>query len=68
MNRPTDSIDEHLDLQDALNTLPIRHRMVIFLYSQGMTQTEIAAELGCHRSNVSREFGKIIKILHTIAT
>ena len=46
MIRPTDRIDDYIDLQDAIAALPTRQRRAVFLYSLGMTQCEIAEELG----------------------
>lgn len=54
MQRPTDAIDEYIDLNDAIATLPGRYRRVVFLYSLGMTQIEIATELQITQQGVSR--------------
>ena len=53
MIRPTDRIDEYIDLQDAIAALPTRQRRAVYLYSLGMTQCEIADELGIAQKNVS---------------
>lgn len=54
MHRPTDRIDEYIDLQDAIATLPTRQRRVVYLYSLGMTQMEIAEELEITQQGVSQ--------------
>lgn len=54
MHRPTDRIDEYIDLRDAINALPTRQRRAIFLYSLGMTQCEIAEDMGIAQQNVSK--------------
>ena len=52
MHRPTDRIDEYIDLSDAIAALPTRQRRAVYLYSLGMTQCEIAEELGIAQKNV----------------
>lgn len=54
MHRPTDRIDEYIDLNDAIAALPTRQRRAVYLYSLGMTQAEIAGELNCDQATVSR--------------
>ena len=53
MHRPTDRIDEYIDLANALTALPPKQRRAVWLYSQGMTQCEIAAELQITQKSVS---------------
>ena len=54
MIRPTDRLDDYIDLRDALTTLPPKQRRVVFLYSLGMTQCEIAMELQITQQMVSK--------------
>lgn len=54
MIRPTDRLDDYIDLRDAIATLPTRQRRVVFLYSLGMTQCEIASELQITQPAVSQ--------------
>lgn len=54
MHRPTDRIDEYIDLNDAIAALPTRQRRAVYLYSLGMTQAEIAYELQITQQGVSR--------------
>lgn len=53
MIRPTDRLDDYIDLQDAIAALPPRQRRAVYLYSLGMTQTEIAIELQITQQGVS---------------
>jgi len=54
MHRPTDRIDEYIDLATALTALPPKQRRAVWLYSQGLTQCEIAAELQITHQAVSQ--------------
>ncbi|MHB8962003.1 MAG: sigma factor-like helix-turn-helix DNA-binding protein [Saccharofermentanales bacterium] len=60
MIRPTDRIDEYIDLKDAIATLPTRQRRAVVLYSLGMTQAEIAGELQITQSAVSQLLEKAV--------
>ena len=53
MHRPTDRIDDYIDLQDAIAALPLKQRRAVWLYSLGMTQVEIAEDLGISQKSVS---------------
>lgn len=54
MQRPTDRIDEYLDLDDAIAALPPRQRRAVYLYSLGFRQCEIARELRITQPAVSQ--------------
>lgn len=60
MIRPTDRIDEYLDLQDAIAALPTRQRRAVYLYSLGLTQVEIAMELQITQPAVSQLLEKAV--------
>ena len=53
MHRPTDRIDDYIDLNDAIAALPLKQRRAVWLYSLGMTQVEIAEDLGISQKSVS---------------
>ena len=63
MHRPTDRIDEYIDLATALTALPPKQRRAVWLYSQGMTQCEIAAELQITQQAVSKLYQSAIDSL-----
>ncbi|MHB0967408.1 MAG: sigma-70 family RNA polymerase sigma factor [Bellilinea sp.] len=67
MIRPTDRIDEYIDLNDAIAALPTRQRRAVYLYSLGMTQTEIADELQITQQGVSRLLEKAVTTCKNIA-
>lgn len=67
MIRPTDRIDEYIDLNEAIAALPTRQRRAVFLYSLGMTQVEIAEDMGITHQAVSRLFEKAVISCKTIA-
>ena len=62
-DRPTDHVDECIDLLDAITALPSRQRRAVALYYDGYTQIEIAEVMGIDQSSVSRLLEKAI---HTI--
>jgi len=60
MHRPTDRIDDYIDLNDAIAALPLKQRRAVWLYSLGMTQVEIAIELQITQQGVSQLLEKAI--------
>lgn len=46
MIRPTDRLDEYIDLWDAVDALPPKCKSVILMYSIGMTQVEMSEIFG----------------------
>ncbi len=67
MHRPTDRIDDYIDLQDAIAALPPKQRRAVWLYSLGMTQVEIAEELQITQQGVSKLLEKAIVTCKTMA-
>ena len=66
MIRPTDRLDDYIDLQDAIAALPPRQRRAVVLYSLGMTQTEIAIELQITQQAVSKLYQSAIDSLKEV--
>ena len=65
MNRPSDLSDLRIDLQEALLRLPPKQRQAAVLYSQGMTQVEIAEVMGVSHQAISRILARMVaKIRH----
>lgn len=54
MNRPTDAIDISIDLVDEVYLLSTRQRQAVVFYSLGMTQKEIAQDMGITQAAVSQ--------------
>ena len=52
-DRPTDHVDECIDLLDAITALPSRQRRAVALLYQGMTQAEIAEVMGVTQKTIS---------------
>ena len=50
-------------LADAINTLSEQNRTIIILYSEGVTERAIAAEVGMSQKGVNNRIHKIIDIL-----
>lgn len=63
MIRPTDRLDEYIDLWDAVDALPPKCKSVMLMYSIGMTQVEIAEYLGVCQSTVCRILKRATNIL-----
>jgi len=53
-DRPTDKLDEYMDLESALAALTPKQRRAALLYAQGYTQAEIGEMMGVDQSNVCR--------------
>lgn len=47
-------IENRIDLKAAIRLLPDRLRLTVAMYAVGMTQREIAEELGINQSTVHR--------------
>jgi RNA polymerase sigma factor (sigma-70 family) len=59
-------VHTHPDLWEAMKALPEReYRAVTLFYWGGMTQEEIAVEIGIDQQSVSRILKSALKILHT---
>ena len=55
---------EWATVSDAVKGLPIRERKIVFLrFFQGMTQTEIAEEVGISQMHVSRLLSQTLRRL-----
>ena len=52
MNRPTDKLDDYMDLENALAALTPKQRRAALLYAQGFTQCEIGEMMGLAQSTV----------------
>jgi len=56
--------ERHADLEPLLRALPARERTVLFLrFARDMTQSEIAAQVGCSQMQVSRILRRTIAAL-----
>ena len=53
MDRPTDKLDNYMDLCNAVAALPGKQRRAALLYSLGYTQIEIAFEMEISQPAVS---------------
>ncbi len=53
-DRPTDKLDDYMDLASALTALTPKQRRAVLLYAQGYTQCEIGEMMGVDQSNISR--------------
>lgn len=68
MIRPTDRLDDYMDLHDAIATLPLRQRRVVFLYYEcGLNQAETAIELQITQQAVSELLEKAVVTCKNIA-
>ena len=61
MDRPTDKLDNYMDLCNAVAALPGKQRRAALLYSLGYTQIEIAFEMGNSQPSVCRLLAKVKK-------
>jgi RNA polymerase sigma-B factor len=57
-------VERHADVAPLIRALPPRDRQVLFLrFAQDMTQSEIAAQIGCSQMQVSRILRRTITLL-----
>ena len=52
-DRPTDKLDDYMDLASALTALTPKQRRAVLLYAQGFTQCEIGEMMGLAQSTIS---------------
>ena len=62
----TDDVDLRLDLRRACALLTERQFEVVSLVAQGLTEGEIAAELGINQSTVSRHLTSVSRKLASL--
>jgi RNA polymerase sigma factor (sigma-70 family) len=58
-----DKIENRIDLKEAIRLLPDRLRLTVVMYSVGMTQAEIAEELGINQRTAGRRLEKAFDLL-----
>ena len=64
MNRPTDSIDDLIDLREAAAKLDNNYQRLVYLYCEmGFKQREIASKLNVTQSAVSQLLEKAILLI-----
>jgi len=54
MNRPTDEIDNRIDMEQVLDRLPPQQRRAVLLYLRGYSQAEIARKFGVSQQAISK--------------
>lgn len=56
-------IENRIDLKEAIRLLPDRLRLTVVMYAVGMTQAEIAEELGISQRGVGKRLEKAFDLL-----
>ena len=63
---PTEQMDAHLLMEQALTRLSDDDRRLAVMYAEGYTQREIAAELGMGKSTVNDRLQAVLARLRSI--
>jgi RNA polymerase sigma factor (sigma-70 family) len=56
-----EGVETRLDLQKAIDNLPLREKQIVYLFACGHTQGEIAEMVGCCQQRISQILANISK-------
>ena len=65
-DRPTDKLDDYMDLAQSLTALTQKQRRAVLLYAQGFTQCEIGQMMGVTQQAICQTLEKAFLLMNNL--